>query len=285
MTLQTEINQIPRYNAKNLCQWQPYDPEHDHWVVTQVVGRYAACKEHYTETIFEDYGIMPRDNSMRTTPEQALANTRALELNQASFTEHLAGRMFDRFLTSSYVAVSVDEAKRHAEIDRTHPDKVRITRGVSILHYAGSWALWSDGKFTTGIGVDLPRGGVLSPAAQGLISTLRGSDSGSVNLPGGMLALTKLAAILSEETYEYAGNRGHYAGQRIEQLHVRWQDGAEGDLFAVSEGYFEGYAYDIYASLDDAVRNKFSTPVTGVTTFPADDYGCDPVLGYMKKED
>lgn len=279
-----DINTTPRYSARNLCQWRDangnYDYEHDHWAVIETVGQKLGDNR-----VFEEYGIQPRHAGMDFAPEHKRARQRAAELNQASFDANIAGQKFTRYLTFSYVAVDLEECKRHAGIDKTRPDKIHIAPNVGILHYADTWMLWDDGKFTTGIGIHLPLAGSLTKAAQALIATVRGADGGGVELPGGMLALTKLDAILSEAHVEIGPSRGHYAAEKIEHLHVRWLDGSEGDLYAVTAGYFEGYRYDIFPTLA-AARAEFGlSPETGgMTAFPADDFDYDQRLGYVSKD-
>lgn len=276
-----DITSIPRYSERNLSQQTPYDPHHDHWAVMETVGAGIGVSR-----VVEDFGLRPRHRDGRTAaPEHVLARRRAAELNQQSFAEHIAGRKFTRYLTFRYVAVDPEECKRHAALDRTQPDKIRVTPEVAILHYAGSWMLWDDGKITTGIGIDLPRAGVLTPAAQSLISTVRGADGGTVHLPGGILALAKIDEVLEETTVRSGPDRGLYAAEKIERLQVRWRDGAEGELYAVTAGYFEGYRYDLFPTLAAAQAEFGASPGTaGITDFPSDDFDYHPDLGYVSKD-
>lgn len=275
-----EINEIPRYSSRNLCQWGEYDHKHDHWAVIMTVGRGIG-----ETTVVEEYGKFARHHSIEWSPQHKQAEQRATELNQASFAEHIAGRKFTRYITFSYVSLDLDECKRHATLDHTHPDKIRITPNVGILHYAGTWMLWDDGKITTGIGISLPHAGILTPAARGLISTVRGADGGGVNLPGGILALTKIDTVLEETAVTVGASRGHYAAERIERLRVRWLDGTESDLYAVTAGYFEGYRYDLFATLEAAQAEFGLSPgASGISDFSPDDFDYDPRLGYVNKE-
>ncbi len=270
-----DIYSIPRYRAHNLCQGQPYDPKHDHWVVMETVGEKLG-----TDRVVEDFGILPRHHGADMAPEHKLARKRVDELNRESFAAHVTGQKFTRYLTFSYVAVNLDECKRHAGLDRTHPDKIRITPNVGILHYAGTWMLWDDGKFTTGIGIALPLAGILTRAALDVIGTVRGADAGAVNLDGGTLALTKLDAILSEDMLHSGPSRGHYAAEKIERLRVRWLDGTEGELYVVTAGYFEGYRYDIFPTLAAAQAEfGYSPGAGGISSFPADHFDYDPLGG------
>ncbi len=125
----------------------------------------------------------------------------------------------------------------------------------------------------------------MTPAARSLISAVRGADGGNVNLPGGMFALTKLDAVLAENEVERGASRGVYAAERIEHMRVRWFDGTEGDLYAVTAGYFEGYRYDIFPTLEAAQAEfGYSPDASGISEFSPDEFDYDPRLGYVSKE-
>jgi hypothetical protein len=275
-----DLDTIPRYSARNLTAWKNLDPGtpagKTRWAVVVNIGKGIG-----ESSVVEEFGVSERMDY--TT--QVMAQNRAAELNQASFILHVARRKVTRYITFSYVSLDLDECKRHAVIDGTHPDKIKITPDVSILHYAGNWMLWSDGKITTGIGISLPHAGILTPAARKLITTVREADAGAVNLPGGMFALTKLDAVLAENEVERGASRGVYAAERIEHMRVRWLDGTEGDLYAVTAGYFEGYRYDIFPTLEAAQAEfGYSPDASGISEFSSDDFDYDPRLGYVSKE-
>jgi hypothetical protein len=189
----------------------------------------------------------------------------------------------NRYLTRWYVATDKTEALRNAEIDHTPVDEIAVAENVDPVHVTGNWIFWSDGKFTTGIGARLPRGGSLTRDAEQLINNVRGSDSGTVE--GGLALLTRVKEILSEEEIETGPSRGVYAAERITRLRVRWIDDTESDLFIHTAGYFEGYAYDVYQSLG-ALR-RFFQPAPGpqgISNFAPDDYDYDPELGFVSKD-
>jgi len=153
----------------------------------------------------------------------------------------------NRYLTRWYATTSHDEAVRLMALDHTPAAELRVTHDVEPVHVATQgWVYWSDGRFTTSTGSNLPRGGSLSRDAVQLISLVRGSDGGHVD--GGVQRLVRVADIIATETVELGEHRGHYRRPTIEKLTVRWADGSEGTLYTYSEGYFEGYSYDIYDS-------------------------------------
>jgi hypothetical protein len=103
----------------------------------------------------------------------------------------------ERYETRCYVATTREAAVRHAEIDHTPREEIRRTENVEPVHVGGSWILWSDGRFTTSIGSELPKGGKLTEAAARLISDVDGSDTGVVE--GGR---ARLAALVVATVYD-----------------------------------------------------------------------------------
>ena len=154
----------------------------------------------------------------------------------------------DRYLTNWYCCTTEEEALRLAGIDNTPVEKIRLTKDVEPVHIAEGWIFWSDGKFSTGIGNKILTGGSLSEDAVRSIGVLRGSDSGEVE--GGLVRMTKLDKILSKKTVSGGASRGLYSSRTVEKLEVRWTDGSQGVLFSFSVGYFEGYVFDIFNSLE-----------------------------------
>lgn len=162
-----------------------------------------------------------------------------------------------RYLTRWYVSTAEREARRHAEIDHTPWEEVEITEDVELLHVirdTSSWAYWSDGRFTTGIGLEKqtretsPQ--VLSRDAEKLISAVRGSDGPGVFLEDGLRKLAEVDRILQERTVETGPRRGHYARQKIEAMNIRLRDRTEHTWYTFSEGYIEGYLYGIWPDLE-----------------------------------
>lgn len=92
----------------------------------------------------------------------------------------------------------------------------------------------------------------VSADAINLLSAVHEADGGGVHLPSGKEALKNIDVILSRDAPWSAASKGHYARRRIERYHVRWLDGTEGDLYLLTEGYFEGYSLDIYGSMEAA---------------------------------
>ena len=156
-----------------------------------------------------------------------------------------------RYQTKLYVTVSLEEAQRHAKLDQTPEDQIRVTPDVTLLHKKGSsWALWSDGKMTRGYGLpkDVPSAQSLSPDAEGIIDAAQGSDDGQVE--GGWETVTRVQKILATTVLRDEGTRGYYANPKIEKLRVLLVDGTQTDLYVYTKGYFEGYHYKVFLSMD-----------------------------------
>lgn len=160
------------------------------------------------------------------------------------------GQKLTRYLTKTYVAIELDEVQRLTAIDNSVD--VKETPGVELVHATETWAFWSDGRVTTGIGLprhcNAARG--LSKAAHQLIDTARGSDSGEPHDIGGYAFLATVAEILREEVVEAAPQRGLYAARRVIRHDLRLVDGTERSIWVETEGYFEGYVWDAYPSLE-----------------------------------
>lgn len=269
----------PTYSVWDLCTLSPY-PLGSHYVITERTDDATLITD---QQIVVDYGSQEK----RDPAIAEAARKEERRLNQASFDEHIKGRKFDRFVVGySYVTVIKEDVARLAGIFDTPIDQIKITVGVEILHRTGEWIFWSDGKFTTTTGISLPSGGSISSAAASLISAVRGSDGGSCGLPGGLRKLADVVKIISEENVKVGPSRGHYARERIERIAVEWNDGTQGEFYTHTAGYFEGYMYDIYPSLDALKAQIAPAPgAEGISTFPADDYDYDPQLGYVAKQE
>lgn len=271
-------NQIPTYMAWNVGSDET--PRVTHWVVFERTDKNAiitSCPK------VADLGSVSL--AVFDSPTQRRAYEIAKEMNQKSFDEHISGKKFTRYLTRSYVSVDKAECARHMQIDNTPLDQIKITPDLEILHIADEWLWWSDGRFSTGIGVSLPKGGCLSEDAMRIISAVRGSDGGSCYLDGGMKALADIQRIVGEKYVSVGPSRGHYARETVEELTIEWKDGATGPIYVHTAGYFEGYMYDIYPSLDSLRQHASIAPgPEGINEFPADDYDYDPKLGYVAKQ-
>ena len=269
----------PTYSSWNLCSFPPY-PTGAHYVVTECTNESTLITDR---RIVVDYGIQDIHDQVTAATAQREASRR----NQESFDLYIKDRAFDRFIIGhSYVTVNESDVARLAGIFNTPPNQVQITRDLKILHRTCTWIFWSDGRFTTSIGCTLPSGGSLSPDAIALISAIRDSDGSGCNLPGGLQKLAQVAKILSEEDVMTGPSRGHYASERIQRISIEWNDGTTGELFVHTAGYFEGYLFDIYPSLEALNAQKSPAPgPEGIDVFPPDDYSYDPVLGYVAIQD
>lgn len=215
---------------------------------------------------------------------QALAEAKAQELNAREFARVRALGPLTRYQTMWYCTIVESEVNRLAAIDHTPPDKIRVTPGLTIVHNTTSWTLWSDGRFTKPLS-ELPAGGDLSPDAVNFVSTVRGADGGTVHLPGGLLALTRVQEVLDTKDLDVGSSRGVYAAERIEDLHVRWTDGSEGHLYTHTAGYFEGYMYNVYGTLEEARAAMGGAPgPEGIYIFSPDQWQYDPDLGFMPRD-
>lgn len=156
-----------------------------------------------------------------------------------------------RYKTKWYVTTDLSEARRLAEIEGTHLDQIETTPATpKHVDHRNHWALWSDGRITTSIGLDDGLRPVsLSTDAARLISSVWGSDSGRPAV--GWDLLTQIAEIVSSRTVEEGRGPGSYQGPTIQHLRVRLVDGRRTDLWVYSVGYFEGYAFEIYPTRRD----------------------------------
>lgn len=155
-----------------------------------------------------------------------------------------------RYLTKCYVALDRVEAERHAELDHTDPVSIKVA-DASLVHVASSWALWDDGVLTGTIGLPAwtQRIKSLTKYAERLISDVQASDSGSPAC--GFKLLTSIDAIEGEETLVQEGPKtGGYAGIQVKRLALRLKDGSHTTLYSYTEGYFEGYAYELATTLE-----------------------------------
>lgn len=164
-----------------------------------------------------------------------------------------------RFCTYGYCATNPAMAFRSSVIEGTPWEKVRKTYDVHVIHDGGNWLFWSDGRFSTGIGMRNPLvrdRRTLSRDAAKLVSALRGSDTGRVHHPDGMVLVSRVARIVEESLVVVGASRRPYASKQVKRLDVEWTDGTRGELYEVSVGYSEGYEYDIYTVREDALAES-----------------------------
>lgn len=161
------------------------------------------------------------------------------------------GQKLTRFLTRDYAAVEEDEARRLVEIDK---GGIEVSPDVELIHVGAgdNWALWSDGRITTAIGLPrhcrLAKG--LSKDASRLIGDARGSDSGAPKEIGGYAFLSQVAEITSEETVARGGDRGRYARETLTKIGLKMLDGSHTSIVVFTVGYSEGYAWEAYPSVE-----------------------------------
>jgi len=210
---------------------------------------------------------------------QALAD----KLNAELIERDWRGQTFTRYITNWYVTVDADEANRLCEIDHTAPERLRVTEGVQVIHNRG-FAAWSDGKITKTIS-GAPNFYGIAPCASKIINDLRGSDTGEANLPGGMGRLMQIVEIGEWKSLAKGGDRGVYAAAEVEWTEVVYTDETRQTLYSYSEGYFEGYAFDVYANLNEAMARLGSQiGPQGLSGFNSEFFDYDPQLGYVKIE-
>lgn len=183
----------------------------------------------------------------------------------------------------SYVALDRVSAERLSEIFK---NKIEITQGVNVVHSTEGWALWSDNRLTTSIG--LPKWGraikTITSDAESIISLYWGADGGT--LPDKLERVSQVAKILSEtvERVELSGG-GIYAPPRIIRMRVRFKDDTETDWWLSTQGYMEGYEYNLFSSKEALLADiapkpepePTYVPMQGQLWEPCERCGCEPV--------
>lgn len=150
----------------------------------------------------------------------------------------------------AYVALDAAQAERLSKV----AGYAITTTPATVVHGTSTWALWSDGSITTAIG--LPQWAreinSLSADAASLISAVRGSDSGAPRV--GWNALLSVIEVLSQETVESGLSIGHYAKPQIQRMRVRLKNGETPTWWLFTEGYEEGYVYELHPSRESLMR-------------------------------
>lgn len=155
-----------------------------------------------------------------------------------------------RYRTQRYVAIDEAEALRLAGIDKTPVDKIERTEASPVHVKSSDWVLWSDGRITTAIGLPQNcRPQSLTADAADLISSVRGSDSPAPAFGWG--PLTQVDKVVGKRLVEAGGARGAYAAETVQQWTVRMLDGSVVEWWLYTVGYFEGYAFELYASREE----------------------------------
>jgi hypothetical protein len=157
--------------------------------------------------------------------------------------------MMTRYLTRWYVTTDLDDVQRLAGLDHTPEEEIKVAPGVEPLHVAPQWSYWSDGCLIGhSWGGTSPTVVSLTPDAANLIDLVMGSDSGHVD--GGRERLIRIDKILGRQLVAPGETSGVYNPPTVERLRVRWLDETETDLYTYSCGYFEGYRFEVYDSLE-----------------------------------
>ena len=163
-----------------------------------------------------------------------------------------------RYLTDWYAATDLAEAQRLAKIDGCK--QISTMPDVSVLHCTGSWALWSDGHITTSIGLPESVRGArhLSDDAVNLISSCCGSDSGRPDV--GWALLIRVARLAEQTLLAQGGARGVYASLRVSRLSLELTDGTKDTIYEITEGYPEGYGYELVRELPATIADDVGAP-------------------------
>ena len=146
------------------------------------------------------------------SPQLSEESIRVIELEfrrallDARLVEPEKGRRYK--IGYSYVALDKTSAERLSAICG-HGTKIEISEGVEVIHSTSRWALWSDYRLTTSIG--LPQWATkiknISDAAESIFSLYEGADG--AHLPGTIEQVSKVKEIVSEtvEHVKISGSR------------------------------------------------------------------------------
>ena len=178
-------------------------------------------------------------------------------------TRYLVGR-------DAYVTTDAEYATYLVSLCATK--EVIETPNVELTHRARSWALWSDGRLTTDIGLGDERATSLSADAVTLISTWRGSDSGKPQIRGGVATLIAVAKVAKRVLSAEPARHGGFQGQKVTQLLLTLTDGTTRTIYSTEVGYSEGYIYDL---TDD--RPAMSRPSEFAGSFETECLECGAV--------
>lgn len=157
---------------------------------------------------------------------------------------------------------AVEEA-RSIMRDSVKPEpSIECNRHATIRHEGSHFTLWSDGVVTNPIYerrrwkglVKRPRRKTLPSSVASLIDANRGSDT-----PASSRDVSKIAAMRSARrvaAITLAPGRGHYAPLSAERWTLRDQRGGEHSLYAMTQGYAEGFMFELFwtrGELDRAI--------------------------------
>ncbi|MEL7358240.1 MAG: hypothetical protein AAFN40_16955 [Cyanobacteria bacterium J06560_6] len=151
-------------------------------------------------------------------------------------------------MTGRYVAVDWAEAVRLAQLDGTAVGDIKCQQDIELLHRTDWWAIWSDGRLTTAIGLpeDLcPEG--LSVDAIALIDEVW--MGGAIAPQCGWALLAKVERIVACERVGVSCGEETSASQ--EKLTLQFNDNQEGTLYRCYVRKSNDYECDIVTALSD----------------------------------
>lgn len=163
----------------------------------------------------------------------------------------------NRYKTRWYVTTDEDEALRLARVDGTPAEEIEVAENVHPVHVESEyadWALWSDGVFTTAIGLPKSMKSVqlLSPDAASIITNSRGSDTPATR--DTLLFVSKIDRIVRQVPWGKAPSRAPYASLEVDEVVARMKSGERKKFYIISMGYPEGYYYEICFSMDEVTE-------------------------------
>jgi hypothetical protein len=154
----------------------------------------------------------------------------------------------ERYLTQRYVAVTLYEAQRLAQLDGTPIDQIQHTPDVYLVHRTEWWAWWSDERLTGAISLPdslCPEG--LSTDAVELISEVW--ESASPPPQCGWKVLADIQRVVLSEQLTTWSSRDVLQKSAVERLVVECRNGQEKVLLR-----FYQFLKDTYFCNIDLVR-------------------------------
>lgn len=157
-------------------------------------------------------------------------------------------RLMDRYMTRRYVATCWADALRLAQLDSTALEDIKHSQDVELRHRTDWWALWSDNRLTTAIGLPEalhPNG--LSADAISLIEEVW--IGGDFTPQCGWALLARVDRILDCERVYFFEERDFVLCQ--ENLTLRFVDHEVGRLLRCSAKIDNCYQCDLIAPAAD----------------------------------
>lgn len=184
-----------------------------------------------------------------------------------------------RYLTNRFATVSLSAARRLTEIDGIPFERVQQTSNVKLLHVHHSeiWAWWSDGRLSTGLGLDpLSSPNLLSADAVKLIHKVCLSVCSQPACGWGRLA--EIQSVRQCQQLAVGPIKGNYKPERLMRLEVEKVSGERVYLYTFFsvEGLGEYFSYEVSTSLPVArlkssTINQFIAPIEKIQL----DEGCN----------